>query len=115
MLLVLLIVSITSISFVSYHSSSNLSVFTKKMQLYANITQEKAYAQRQRKDVYIETNQAIFDEEVFVYPQGIACTPFTYHYNANGNISMANSVTCTKENQKQELVFQLGTGRVYVR
>lgn len=92
----------------------SLNIFTQKMLYQCVIAQEKAYVDK--RDVYVDINEheAYFDDIRWKYPNNVSCTPFSFHYTPNGNISMGQSVSCKYKNKEKKLVFQLGSGRVRV-
>lgn len=113
MLLVLLIVSVVSFGLYTKPVSS-LYLFMRQLQSACILAQEKAFVYKEVQKVYIESNTIYFNEESMDVPGSISCTPFSFHYNAKGNISRANTIICGDNNKTMKLVFQLGSGRVRI-
>lgn len=113
-LFVLFIVSLFTLVEITGPSMSSLKLFGNQFLSYCVYTQEKAFMDKEEKTVEIKTDHAIFDEIQFDYPHSITCDPFTYHYNAKGNISQAHTIHCRNVQDSISLVFQLGSGRVRI-
>ena len=113
-LFVLLIVSVLTLTGITNPSISSLKLFGNQFLSYCVYTQEKAFMDKEEKTVKIYTDHAIFDQIQFTYPHSITCDPFTYHYNAKGNISQAHTIRCHNEQDSISLIFQLGSGRVRI-
>lgn len=112
MLLVFLILSLLTLLSIQPKADAT-PYFEKKMMAYSVLTQEKAFVSKQNKSVEIFSHHARFDTESYTYPQGISCTPISFHYNAKGNISQALSIHCQNTQRQIILVYQLGSGRVH--
>lgn len=110
-LFVLFLISMLTVLSLLPHKSQ-LEYFSKKLLAYSVLTQEKAFSTKETKEVRIEKNRAFFDDIEFKYPQDITCTPFSFHYNARGNISQAKTIECTERNNTISIIYQLGSGRV---
>lgn len=113
-LLVLLIVSVFSLAILGTRNVSSLTVFTEKMMSYSVLTQEKAFIEKERMMVVIDNTYAKFDDIWFDYPLGITCDATSFHYNAKGSISKANTITCSDGILTRKLIFQLGSGRARI-
>lgn len=113
-LFVLLITTVLMYGFLQIRSLNSLTIFMEKLMSNCVLTQEKAFVSKQKIQVDIFDDQASFDGDIFTYPNNITCEQFSFHYNAKGNISKANTLTCSDENHTKKLVFQLGSGRVRV-
>ncbi|WP_346671085.1 competence type IV pilus minor pilin ComGD [Faecalicoccus acidiformans] len=113
-LFVLLIISLLTLVTIFKPVSSSLKLFGNQILSYCVFTQEKAFMDKEQKNVEIKTDHAIFDKIRFNFPHSITCDPFTYHYNAKGNISQAHTIHCQNEQDSISLVFQLGSGRVRI-
>lgn len=111
-LLVLLIVLVLSLASVQVRTVDSLSVFMEKMMAKCVLLQEEAFITKETKYVQIMAHGTYFDDEYFEYPSSISCSSISFFYNAKGNISMANTLTCSNTNSKRKLIFQLGSGRV---
>ena len=74
-----------------------------------------AIQNRETKVITIEQNEFYIDEKRFVLDPRVQCEPYTFHFNGRGNISMANSVTCTYFQSEATLVMNLGNGNMYVK
>ena len=112
MMVVLFIVSIFSFSF--YIPGDSLSLFMEKMMMYSITCQEKAFQNKEEVDVEIDRDYALFGDVEFDYPSSIHCSTTSFHYNSKGNISKAQTVSCTNGQASQSLVYQLGSGRVRI-
>ncbi|MDD7281380.1 competence type IV pilus minor pilin ComGD [Floccifex sp.] len=110
MLFVLLIVCMFSIPI--QKPKSSLTMFMKQMMAYSITMQQKAFETKQEVNVTINKHNALFDEYSVDYPSNISCTPVSFHYNENGNISKALTLSCYEENKQMKLIYQLGSGRV---
>lgn len=111
MLVLLIVVILSSVSF----SSSNKSSLNTAAQMLMNLslqTQQKAFIEKEEKSVTFYDNYALFDEAVFYYPKGLVCDLSSYHFNAKANISKAGTTVCRQNNKTLRLVFQLGSGRM---
>ena len=95
-------------------SFSSVNLFAKRVMAYSVLTQEKAFVEKSEKEVRIETHKAVFDTIELEYPSRITCDPYTFHYNAKGNISRANTIKCYEGERTISLIFQLGSGRVRI-
>lgn len=113
MLLVLFIITVLGITGSSTRISS-LHLFGQKMMAWSVLMQEQAFATKTERTIQIQKRQAQFGEHIWSYPEGIACTPFTLHYNALGHISQAKSIICTEKEKQITLIYQLGSGRVHL-
>jgi competence protein ComGD len=89
-------------------------LFMQQLQSRCLYVQESSFYTKKDKDVEIQDRQAFFDNDRFSYPKGISCTPFSFHYNENGNISKAGTVHCQNGKQRKKMVFQLGMGRIRI-
>lgn len=114
MMIVLLILSISTLGIQAHSYHPSLSIFMKKMMSYSIVLQEQAYLEKEEKQVDIGSSYAVFDDDVFNYPNGISCDLQSFHYNEKGNISRANTVTCHQGKESMSLIYQLGTGRVRI-
>ncbi len=114
MLIVLLIVSIVSIQFRPRPSLYSLTLFMNQLKSHCIDLQQRAFIDK--RDLYItfDTSYVDFDGQRVNYPKEVACTPKTFHYNSNGNISNAQTITCKSGNLERKLIFQLGQGRVRI-
>lgn len=113
-LIVLLIVVILGLIFsVTKIKTVSLPIFFKQIQSRTLAMQEKAYANKEQEDIQFGPSFLYINGEVIEYPKGITCEPFSFHYNENGNISVAGTLRCSSQNQSGKLVFLLGSGRVY--
>ena len=112
MLMVLLMISIFSISFMI--PKDNLTIFMDQMLMYSVISQEEAFIEKKDVNVTIENHYAQFGNITFEYPDSIACSIKSFHYNSKGNISSANTVTCSNGTTSKSLIYQLGSGRVRI-
>lgn len=81
------------------------------------IQRTKAIAIKDRRTIHVEIQNHAFivDEERYVLDARMECEPYSFFFNEKGNISMANSVTCTYQNEKKDLIMNLGNGNVYVK
>lgn len=112
MLLVLLIVSIFSMSFVM--PKDNLTLFMQQLMQESILCQERAFLEKRRVDVHFDASFAQFDDHKISYPSHISCSVVNFYYNSKGNVSKASTIRCTDGNQKKKLIFQLGSGRVRI-
>ena len=112
MLFVMMILLIFSIPMSIMKPS--LELFMKRLLFYSVSMQEKAFAEKREVDIEIDKEEATFDLFLFRYPNGITCTPISFHYNAKGNVSNAFHVTCSNAKDTKKLVVQLGSGRIRV-
>ena len=46
----------------------------------------------------------------YEFDESIACETLSFHYNAKGNISKANTLECHDQQGTKKLIFQLGSG-----
>lgn len=113
-LLVLLILSVSVFSFSQIHRKPSLEIVCKKIMTLSMTMQERAFSQKLNQYVQIHTHEAIFEETIFYYPEGIVCEGYDYHYNAKGNINQAGSITCTDSINMKRIVVQLGSGRMRI-
>lgn len=113
-LLVLFILSVSIFFFSAVHHKPSLEIVCKKIMNLSVTMQERAFSQKVNQYVQIHTHEAIFEDTIFYYPEGIVCEGYDYHYNAKGNINQAGSITCTDSKSMKRIVVQLGSGRMRI-
>lgn len=74
-----------------------------------------AFAGKEQREVEIGVRSIETASTSYRYPDDIACTPFSFHYTADGTISAGGTVKCWNEYGMAELVFRIGASRVEIR
>ena len=77
-------------------------------QTYARITHQK-------QQVQVTNHQIQYLHHQYQLPNGIYCTPRTIDYAANGNINQAGTILCKCDGATKQIIYELGSGAVYVK
>lgn len=113
MLVVLLIVAL--LSMVSLPKYDPLSLFMEQLKERCVQAQLQAYAGKENIEVRIMEHEVWIDDEIIAIPHSIACTPLSFSYNANGNITKGGTSQCRSDRKTMKIVFQIGMGRARVQ
>lgn len=111
-LVIMLIICVFTFQFSTMLVSPSLPIFMEKMMQLSTMAQEKAFIEKEKKEVEIHENWAKFDDTILSYPSQISCSSTSFHYNAKGNINKGGSITCQENGTEKKLIFQIGSGRV---
>lgn len=65
--------------------------------------------------IHIEPTSITVDNQTRKFTKGVICEDFDFYFNEKGNINHGASITCTLSDVSKEIVFNLGSGYVYVR
>lgn len=71
----------------------------------------------EKRDVFVDFlgNVVQIDKLVIKLPKNTHCDIRKLHFTPVGNVSGANTITCTRGKAKKQLVIQVGTGRMHVK
>ncbi len=99
----------------TFHSSSILDFEMNRMLEIIHRAKYNAIEKRESIAINIEHNALIVEEDRYVLSKNITCEPYSFYFNAKGNISMANTVTCSYGQKQMSLVMNIGNGNVYLK
>lgn len=111
-MVVMLIICIFTFGMSTRLAHPSLPIFMEKLMFLSTITQEKAFIEKEKKEVVIHESWAQFDEEILYYPSDISCSFAQFHFNSKGNINKGGSILCQQGRTEKKLIFQIGSGRV---
>ena len=78
-------------------------------------TQVMAMNNHQDKQVVVSSNAIRYLDKTYQLPGGISCTPKTIRYTDSGSIVQAGTIRCSCDGATKQIVYELGSGAVYVR
>lgn len=116
MVIVLLIIS--SLFVLTPSITSTATILHFEMNRMLDILKQVQWAAIQERkiiDVNIFKNKLIASEKVYDFDSRMTCDASPFHFNARGNVSQAQTITCYVNQKSKQLVIHLGSGNVYLR
>lgn len=116
-LLVLSALSVIMACFPLLRTNANTILSYRLKEMYEKLLmlQHEAMTQKRIIEVSFQGNTYIIDGKINEIGNGIYCDSVSFSYTATGTISHADTLTCGLHGRKKEIVWELGTGRMYVR
>lgn len=111
-LLVLLMACILMVLVPGKQRQIPLDLFMEELESEICSVQALSFARKESQEIGIQERKAILPAKTVSYPDSVSCTPFSFGFNARGNITKGGSVTCTNGQVQQKMVFQIGAGRI---
>lgn len=77
--------------------------------------QWKAQQDKEIREIAIQNNTVTTQATTYILNPSITCEPKDVVFNENGNVTLADTITCFSADRKKEVVITLGKASIYVR